>query len=109
MYCAQARSLAVNGIDGLAAPGKWVDFGLRSLAVGLHLADEDEEAPELEVVDFPYGRWPWVLPYYGGCAGRCAPGIQRGYCAQCRTVVLACCCSQCHPSQPLPPPSTQPT
>lgn len=75
MYCAQARSLAVNGIDGLAAPGKWVDFGLRSLAVGLHLADEDEDeqAPELEVVDFPYGGWPGVLAC-AGCARHCALG-----------------------------------
>ncbi len=55
VYCAQARSLAVNSIDGLAAPGKWVDFGLRSLSVGLHLAEEDEEEAELEIVDFPYG------------------------------------------------------
>lgn len=77
MYCAQARSLAVNGIDGLAAPGKWVDFGLRSLAVGLHLMDDDEEDAELEIVDFPYGGYSERLAAGGLAAGGWASAHAR--------------------------------
>lgn len=74
----------MNGIDGLVAPGKWVDFGLRSLAVGLHLMDDDEEDTELEIVDFPYGRYSERLEAGGlggwagahaGCARRSMPGL----------------------------------
>lgn len=60
VYCLQAKSVAVNNIDGLAAHGRWVDFGLRSVAVGLHTPEGEEEGagerpPELEIVEFPLG------------------------------------------------------
>lgn len=63
MFSLQAKSLTISGIDGLAAPGRWVDFGLRSLSAGLHIPEQGGEdgggeggaEPELEIVEFPYG------------------------------------------------------
>ena len=69
----QAKSLLVCGIDGLAAQGMWVDFGLRSLALGLHIPEDAEDSQqagqqsELEVVEFPYGE---MSGWYGWVGGR---------------------------------------
>lgn len=58
VYSVQAKSLQVSGIDGLAAPGMWVDFGLRSLAVGLVVPEvEDQDSqPDPELMNFMYGE-----------------------------------------------------
>jgi len=39
----QAKSLVINGIEGVAGPTKWVDFGLRALAVEVALPEDDDE------------------------------------------------------------------
>lgn len=82
MVCVQAKSLLVCGIDGLAAQGMWVDFGLRSLALGLHIPEDAEDSEqagqqaELEVVEFPYGEW------VGGRDGWVGESVGRGACMQ---------------------------
>lgn len=70
VHCAQAKSVVLSGIDGLAAPGRWVDFGLRALALGLHIpeGEEGEGGADLEILEFPYGgrlhsRGCWLGSY----------------------------------------------
>lgn len=77
VFSLQAKSVLVNGIDGLAATGRWVDFGLRSVSVGLNIPEDGGEeeggatgqAPELEIVDFPYGGWADGLVGWWGSRG----------------------------------------
>lgn len=53
VFSAQARSISINGIDGVAG-SKWVDFGLAAFGLSVRSPeDEDDEAPEL--VPFLYG------------------------------------------------------
>ncbi|KAL4859907.1 Mannan endo-1 [Chlorella vulgaris] len=71
VYSVQAKSLQVSGIDGLAAPGMWVDFGLRSLAVGLVVPeDEDQDSqPDPELMNFLYADMLRMHTTNGSSAG----------------------------------------
>ena len=88
MYCTQAKSVSVCGIDGMASAGMWVDFGLTSLSVGLLIPEADSEGGEgeegggggaggagsqleLDVVQFPYSESQ--APVWA-CVGRCESG-----------------------------------
>lgn len=66
VFSAQARSISINGIDGVAG-SKWVDFGLMAFGLSVR-SPEDEEGEAPELVPFPYGG-----PRQAGCwlwAGR---------------------------------------
>ncbi|KAI3438631.1 hypothetical protein D9Q98_001053 [Chlorella vulgaris] len=71
VYSVQAKSLQVSGIDGLAAPGMWVDFGLRSLAVGLVVPEvEDQDSqPDPELMNFMYADMLRMHTTNGSSAG----------------------------------------
>lgn len=53
--------MTVCGLNGLAAPGMWVDFGLSAVTVGLCIpepvcsGETEAGAAELELVPFAYG------------------------------------------------------
>ncbi len=53
MFSAQAHSISINGIDGVAG-SKWVDFGLAAFGLSVR-SPEDEEGEAPELVPFPYG------------------------------------------------------
>ncbi|KAL4425723.1 hypothetical protein ABPG75_009739 [Micractinium tetrahymenae] len=67
VFSAQARSVSINGIDGVAG-SKWVDFGLQAFGLSVRSPeDEEDEAPE--VVLFPYDDVTRVTTGPGATSG----------------------------------------